>query len=333
MSKFIEDLNCFKVLNLVINNDNKETYNEFTKYIAKPYVLKVTKMFLSHFKCKINARELLSAFLINNYKTDVLGDNIDNKDLELLNISKQLIDILFSDTPKQDDILPILDKYHNIFNIWKIKDKEELLSIMSKTHCQLNIFNNIKSDKKTEATIKKIESIAQLVDGDKAVKHIKSASKYGLIDEISIINSVIYNLDKAFWDIFTEELSQDPPNFIQFPKLVKQIYLRFINILPKKNKSLTKDYLLKYLDNQVIETSIKNNSYTLQNIYDLCIFCLTTLKTLAAPADNNLFDFYIEKVHQDILGDNIKLHEIISNVFKFLLEQLDKICFIKDKLK
>ncbi len=52
---------------------------------------------------------------------------------------------------------------------------------------------------------------------------------------------------------------------------------------------------------------------------------LNNIKTFGEPKDIEVIRFYEETVHQKMLENPVKIHEIIPNTFKVVLEKLDHI--------
>ncbi len=106
-----------------------------------------------------------------------------------------------------------------------------------------------------------------------------------------------------------------------------------MKLLPRINNEEASVYLNTHLDENLIRQQIENNTYSLQKIYDLCIFCLERVKELGAPEDETLFNDYIERVHTEMSSETVKISQIIPNVFKITLEKLDHIGFLKDNIQ
>ena len=312
--------------------DNK--FEWFSQHIMNNNIISISNKLVSSLVTKLTGRELLSVFIIAYYPNDSLSvskTELENNVYQQANI---LIDSLNKETIDKNIISEYCDNYYRIFTTWKIRDCEDLISHLSKTHTQIkNLSDSIPDKETTVNTLNKLENIASLLGGQELVEHVKSGAEYDVVDPNILVSQIADQMHQSFWDIFTSELLETPPNFRQYPELVSEIRLRFEKMLANRQNPEILNYIKRSLNDEELRDKITTNTYGLQDIYNLCIFCLEILKEIGAPEDEKTIDFYLEKVHEEMTNSPIKLHEIIANTFKVVLERLDHIGFLKDSVE
>ena len=309
---------------------NSNTFEWFTVHIQHNEVTTITQDFLSHFTLSLNVRDFISTFILAYFPDCSLSSERNELEECIHQKSKEVIKILYGDDFNRKSFSKVCEEYYQLFNVWKKRDKEDLVKILTKTHKQVRSLSGEVADQyHIDKTLSKIENIASQLGGDKVVKHVKTSSEVGLIDQNMIIGQTVTQIHQSFWDIFTSELAETPSNFGQYPSLISEIRVRLEKILANLKRPETISYIREHVDENLIDEKISRSEYSLQDIYNLCIFCLERVKEMGDPDEEITIQFYIDRVHSEMVADEVKIHEIVPNTFKFVLERLDHIIILR----
>ena len=349
LSNFEKPRKEFMDLNL-INKATAETFEEFTKYIMQKNTRLITCKFLSSLAVTTNEREFLSCFVLAYYPNESLASERNELEEFVFQKATMVVNSLLASPFDDASFSNYCNKYHEIFTIWKNQDKDDLIDLLTKTHNEYQNVSDLLANSESDSepiesneflesnkvnikeTLNNIETIAYQLGGNNVREQVKTPSTGELIDPNILATKIAGGMHQVFWDIFTNELTENPPNFKQYPILVLEIRKRLESILEKRNTTEILNYINSNLNDIEITEKIKANSYSLQEIYNLCIFCLERVKELGAPADESLVQSYIDRVHTEMNQTPVKIHEIIPNTFKVVLERLYHIGFIRDTL-
>lgn len=314
-------------------------FEEFTLLIRKKNSLELTNNFLIYLDIdikKVNSRDFLSIFLINQFHIECLSKEKNFLENKIYEIAKQTVNEIKnyliengkhqSKTNLNKTILNF--KIH--FTIWLKKDKEDLLKLLAKYHTETRKI--LKENENSEERLKilsKIESLAKKISPQNGVEHVKTSSKLGMVDNDMLMLQITNNMKNAFWDLVISDFSSNPPNFRQYPKLVDEIRKKFIGILPRAGLSQTVKIMNQYLSTSRIESKLKNKTYSIQDVYELITFCYEKLKELDSEGRKKILENKIIELDKDVLSKELKM--IIPKHFRYILENLDQIKAIKNE--
>ena len=326
MDKITISLKELSGLNL-IEKFKSEGFEKFTRTMMDKQVISVASTFISHFSLQIKPREFLSSFLIAGFPEFTLSSQRNKLEEEVYQLAVKLTDSLNKEAFDQEDFRVLAEEYYTSFINWKNQDREDLVKIISETKQEIKSISETIPEEVTgpglNETLGKLDKLAKQIGGDLATdqgqKHANLAKQHQILSETAL------SMHRAFWELFTSELSEDPPNFRQYPELVNEIKQRLLKVIPPLNHEEISEIVYEKLDQNKIVQKIKDSVYTLQDIYDLCIYCLNNIKIFGEPCDMDVIRFYEETVHQKMLENPVKIHEIIPNTFKVVLEKLDHI--------
>ncbi len=218
-----KDLTKFLNLNLA-TKAKKGGFELFTRFMRNKEVIEITRNFVSHLDGDINPRQLLSVFLIAAHPEYTLSSDRNDLEEQVYQKANTLISLLDKETFDKDIFTSGYQKYDTVFNEWKQKDRQDLIQIISKTHKQVEVMADSIPDegegKPIKETLENLENMAHQLGGKPAVEHVKNSSQYGLIDENILMSQIAQQMHQGFWDIFTQELSEEPPNFKQYPDMI-----------------------------------------------------------------------------------------------------------------
>jgi hypothetical protein len=314
------------------------TFEDFTRFIRTRRILTTVKNYWEAIPFSsdpgVNTREILSSYVLGFFpdislssERNPLEEEVHQKAVNLNNALEQIsLDINHLEKSATD--------YKEIFQKWKEADQADLLQMMAKSHKHIRDLSDSMPDKQNiDKTLNKIENIASSIGGEKAVNHVKTSSKYGLMNEQIVAEQVLQQMRNAFWDKFQAELDSDPPNFVQYPEMVGEIRSRIEQLLPDLQVEETTKLIRKHLHEGEILDKITKGDYGVQEIYNLCIFSLERVKELGSASDDADVQKLIDAVHTQMNSPDRNIANIIPVVFREVLERLDKILLMKAVVK
>jgi hypothetical protein len=257
---------CQKKLNsLNLNNsgENKK-FEEFTRIIRQKEVIQTIDYFLKTLQQKtgininINPRILLSGYLVKHYADDLLDDpkNRHPTDKSFLEWSEYLVELLennlINTMIEAKKIAAYLNNYKNIFDQWKMMDKNKTIErIIISFHNRSEHLEIIQNDTKIDDSQKKdmINELEKqrekllydimLIDPNFDTDYLKKNYKQ-IYAELknnweNILKSTGNAMKKAYYDMVSKELSDGniKPTYDMFVEIYKRILL----ITPEKRKN------------------------------------------------------------------------------------------------
>ena len=315
-----------------LNLDQKSkslNYDKFCILIIKNKVIRPYQDLLDILfpNNKFNAKKLITSYLIKNYSNIILSKDKLPIEMDIYDISNKVIQNLLLECFDKEECINNIKKYYICFNKWIQQDKESLLVIANDNYQTIKEYQEHIVDFNPNI-IPKMDRAITMIGGKKTLDAIKKNSKPNLASQIlagTVANTITYH----FWNKFTLELNQEPPNFIQYPILLQTIREKILQVCNFKNNINT--YLDKHINISIIKNKIKNNKYNLQQIYDQLVKIITITQDLSSKEREERFIFYHGKLKKLIVNKD-NLSDIIPNVFKFILEELDYIILIKNNI-
>lgn len=318
----------------------EDDFETFALFIRKPHILQTTTRFLKSLSdnLQITAREMLSTYLFSYFPDDTLSTQMNSREKQIYDISQEIIDLVQNEPLEFTALSHKLDAYHIYFNIWKQEDKASLLQSLSKIHTHLKTLptDNISYEerKKVDTKIDQIKGFAHNIDGQQGVTHVETASQYGLTDPTVLAGQIHTEMKKAFWDLFQEDMAQQPPNFNRFPDLVKDIREALERILPQKNIKTTTIYIRQHLDEKDVSKGLQQGTFHLQDVYQLSTFIYEMIKDLGAAVDNSTVDDRVAWLDQEIVKVQSNPKDFFAvfmrNLFSDIMNRLDHIESLKN---
>jgi hypothetical protein len=338
-------------INYDLNNTENQIFFNFTKILRNKMLLSKVNNFIKKINfikpCNINSNILLTAFLIQNYEEELLGDK-DNRvilDIQILNWSNKLCESLTSLTKKlkYNNILKLitfLNSFSYLFNEWKNFDinrniqgliisyhnrREHLEYIkLSEPNIEKDPSNNLTDTiNYLESELIAIKTNILIFDHNFDISYLESNYKkiYENIQDglQKIMENVTNNFKKSYLDMLIEQSNND--NYQVIFDFILETNNRIFELTPKKYKKSIKNKLNSY--NYLELLLIKNWD---NEIIDYLEFVIDTVILYSSPEDDkeniewkNLMGIFYEK-------------EFNEGVSRILLEINHKIDIIYHKL-
>ena len=320
LRRLSKSLKNFDFDNKINKHDN---FDSFTKLIQKKEIILQAKNILnliskivSYHNCKpFNSRIFLSAFLINNFKDDVLSLNesssddsssssnnnsLNSLDELIYNLSIKVVNKFISLNEnisfiKIRDFNHFLESYINIFVNWKEKDLEKILQQLTISYYDMeNIITQLKN-KKNKIEQSEIDYINILEDHKIDLKNkIIQLDGLDYFNQFKIINLSENNklniqvkqlLEKSFWDILSFELNSEPPIYNQLLNIYTEIRDLFCQLVP--NREDIQIEIKDYLDPELLKNMLENNAFEDQDLYNLSVYIISLIKKFQPPVMDN----------------------------------------------
>ena len=311
------------------NNDDDTNYDTTCLQSSK-------RQKVSH---KLNVRDsrlFLTAYMIHRFPRDTLGtigNSYDDSDesLEGITIKMSEQDICLQQkatelithakdiTNESTDVFKfkqLFTSFVNLFNMWKVSDKEELKNALIKQYHQLSV--DIMNEREMLNNGEEIGSGSQTTDQQLTEERIsvleqckesllQSAAILGgqeLVDEVNQYSPVVIDLEelckaygKAFWDLLGEEYKQKKYDkiFVVLENILKSFEMLFnpdeshLTTDAKQQRVQKLTEIKEHVDVDFIRQRLQHNAYSNEDMYSLCIFILKLMKeVIAAQFDENV---------------------------------------------
>lgn len=307
---------------------SSSTFEECTRLLQDVTLLRVTRELVTEIYRQhthtIPSRQLLSSYVIAFFPQEALASQRNELENRVYDQARAMILQLEHPEPAITAFIEAYTLYSTLFTEWKQHDEVDLQRIL---HTVKTNLEGAEPSSEVKQTLEKLDRIAESVWPDGVHPNENTTP---IIDPTAVGMQVAQTMHTAFWDRFAGQLQADPPEFTQYPSLVREIRTRIEQLLPNTKREVVLKWVRNNLDEEEISRQILQKTYSLQDIYNLCVFCLERVKDLGAAVDDASVNAILERVHLEMEKPSPVVHEIIPNVVKFCLERLDQIIFIKE---
>lgn len=350
-----------------IRNKSSNNYEEFQKFIMQRSTIVTMRDFITitFGKLIIRPQELFMCYIIVHYNDNFLlryrkdayeltscNEKILMNNL-IVRLKSSSIDILdkFNDiienvnSNKKNEIYNYIDRYRKVHYEWKKLDLKEMLDSLSKSYCEAESINNVISisvgsnlDKEMNERLfrdyrsKIIRNFLMLgIDEEKAMEYINN---YKNNDDNCKSTSVNYDdtvelLTNVYWDVFREEMNENPPKLTRIPVLVEEIRNKLNDnysngnnkIIRETNKILSKERVMRMID---IENGIDVNI-----IREMIEYIIHRIMQRDTKNSRNL-DFssrnleeWVEHIY-GMMYNTFNYSDLLVNFFSTVFYKLDK---------
>ena len=305
----------FKELKSIFKNKN--TFDVIIKDLMKKNNIELGKQMIEKLDCDsyLNARDLLSIFLIYKVPKDTLGD----LDIES---NKQVYEsalYLIENEIENEELLKIkLIKFICFFKEWKKEDISILKNQLFNEFHQLNVdMANCEENESEKIVIfsetqKKILECAKQIGGDEFINEIQSYSPV-LIN----VNDLQTQYDKAYYDIFIQEFEEK-----KYEKTIG--LLEFMKNIIKTLKPSEGLNLNKQIDIPFIIHKLNYNKFSNTKCSELFNYLLDIIKKLQSPSH----DEDLEKIRASLKIKEIYFPDILlkcMDLIKNIIHDLENI--------
>ena len=256
-NKILKKNNEFLKLNLSTKGKTYD-FENFTKYLRNKELINCTDEYIKNFKSykfgfKLESKELLTAYLINYYSEELLGNQQHPMDKGINEWSEEVIKRIedLDNSKEIDKIWLLLNNYHTIFSQWKSNDKSRLIeSIIISYYNRSKHIDKIHTDKKLNDAEKKAVIDVLEQQRQQFVVNIKIIDPEFNVEYFLENYEVVYNnmnsaykhltsqigntMKKAYYDMLNEELIND--NLLPIAEIMTEISKRLLIIVPEKRR-------------------------------------------------------------------------------------------------
>lgn len=335
----------YDFLKLKLNDlAQQNNFNNFRKIIIKKEIIDITKKFcnsLEIFKngLQINPKFLITIYLIKYYSSEILGNDMNELDKQIFNISVIAINTL--ETKKIDNIWKVLYNFKIEFENWSKMDKNrtiEKLIISYYHHSQhINkiisneISKDIEVDQKKDMIIElenqnnDILKTISIIDNKFDIEYLKKNYNY-IYDNIQkswekIKNSITDNMIKAYYNTLCDDINNEN---LLILNVIKEIGNKLILLCPKNKIELFKNNFND--DNLINILTISDFSPELINFIEFIIELIILIDAPINDIINNKWKIEIKN-----LFNNYKIN--FPKILIQIEEHIDIIYKLLSKLK
>lgn len=331
--------NIVTIYSLLYQSDTKKDLTEYQKIITDSDNIQLIKSTLSEIlELKEKEDRFFTAGFMIYYYADQL---IKNKDLEInkeflihchnLVTSFEKLSQNYNDE-SIESFKTVFENYLKKFADWKENDLFEMIQDFTKMYWELEmqIYSQKKMGKELPSDIIKIikqkqESVLQKIKKFGGGKGIEYFSNYVpvIFNQESMDNvqkQVKENFDKAFWDLFEENIENK--KYEQLLKTMDEIKINFKSLVP--NRKDIHRQLDENMDTEFLKGMLENDVVDSTYIYNMICYIVQQIKSLEAPIDNADTETWKQSIDQQF-KDGALHHQILGKFFKKVYHKLQKI--------
>ncbi len=333
--------------NLMATLESIEDFEKFTKFMRQSNTIKISQDFIKSFNnyktgFKLDAKVLLTAYLIKNYSEELLGKEQHPIDKGIYDWSLELVQRInqIIESKEIDKLWLLLTNYQTIFSQWKENDKSRMIeSIIISYYNRSKHIEKIHADEKIneeekEIIIAELNNQRQQVVGNIKFIDAEFDVEYFLenYEEVynnmnsayeKLSNQIGNTMKKAYYDMLSQEILED--NLLPIAELMTEISKRLLIIVPEKRREKFAD---KINVNIIVEL-ISDKCWTVE-LREYLKFICESVYMLGAPCDDEENKKWLKEV------DNLMESDYCKNLPLILIqieEKLDRIYQLINELK
>tara|TARA_B100001093_G_C26764917_1_gene987429 strand:- start:225 stop:752 length:528 start_codon:yes stop_codon:yes gene_type:complete len=143
---------------------------------------------------------------------------------------------------------------------------------------------------------------------------ISEEKELNLKKNIDKLNKQIENnFKKAFFDLLSEKIKQEPPDYEWIEKLYKELRDKLCNIL--KNNSILRNEIEESMDLILFSQMIRNNAFDGLELYKQIVYIFDKFKQLGSAARDKEVDIKKDEIIE-MMKKNCTFYEIVPVFFK-----------------
>ena len=361
IKKAVKEMNYSK--EIIKNN----TFEEFTKKIREKSLIKLAKTIITNITniVKYNAvnilspQEFLSAFVIYGYPSDVISDG-PNIIVPMVNLNKMIVESAtnivnifdtFLDNVSLYRIYKFADglvEYKILFDSWKTDDHKKLIHDLTVTFYDLestikDVEKNLQKSENREIDEEvKIEAIEYInccqerqrdilnkIEHLNGKEYFKNYKNDEVVLDDSIKKQIKNTVHAAFWDLFHEELSKEPPKYDRLISLLNEIRDTFCDLVP--NRKDIHEEIYENIDIDLIKNMIEHNAFDIENLKNLSIYIISLVKRFQPPEMDEAVNKW-EKGMLEHFNKDFEYSDFLVMFFKSVLNMLTEIMLSANKI-
>ena len=331
--------NIASICSWLYQSTTKKDLTEYQKIITEHDNIQLIKSTLSEI-IEIKGKEdrFFTAGFMIYYYTDQLMKNTDSEiNKEFLIHCNNLVTSFEKLSQNYNDeniesFKTVFENYRKIFVHWKENDLFEMIQDFTKIYWELEmqIYSQKKMGKELPSDITKIikqkqESILQKIKKIGGGKGIEYFSNYVpvIFNQKSIDNlqnQVKENFDKAFWDLFEQNIENK--KYEQLLKTMEEVKINFKSLVP--NRKDIHRQLDENMDTEFLKGMLEHDAVDSTYIYNMICYIVQQIKSLEAPIDNADTETWKQSIDQKF-KDGCLHHQILGKFFKKVYHKLEKI--------
>ncbi len=303
------------------SKDFDKSYDELMIYLQDQNTINEMTMFLKKYKLTINVKKFTIFFMIYFQKEQML-DHSDTS-VELFKQIKRTIKIFDSLQEEYKKYKVYLLQYvvqetEKWFDIWKLKDKMEIIMPMIHMYHYLDEQKKDNNDIWNEEIIKQqnlIKSKILKLDKSDYVKELINIRPRIIINE-NVKSNIINVIHKAYWDNFQTNVNEK--NYGQLIGFVQEIKDMLKKLIP--NRLDLQEEIEMSLDIEILKQRLENNVMNQNDIFEMINYIINWIRQLQAPIDDRDTEEWYEYLKTLTSWD-----VLMKDFFMITFAKLDKI--------
>jgi|APSaa5957512535_1039671.scaffolds.fasta_scaffold37503_2 hypothetical protein len=344
ISKWWNIHTCKKMINSFNLDLPNESFDEYTKTIQNPMVIKISNKFINLIGINgINPRVYLSSFLIYNWKNEIIGDtNNVTEDNDYIKLRKTINERLtiasrkVVETYKSGDIklhCLYVSIFNRLFAEWKSYDINDLVADMCYNYTELTKCEDflLQEEAQDEPSNEIIKNYLKL-QKENIKKHLESIiGPRSTHEELNRFKapklSVSYSqlrdiMKKAFWDKLEEDLKKQPPELRNVLSLLDEIKMKLKMLVPRR-KDISDD-IESSIDIDHIKNMFEHGAFDHDELLMIINYIGNLIKSFGSPSDDNDTDEWLELMVERCINKD-PMYVIIPEFFKIAFNKVESI--------
>jgi hypothetical protein len=261
-----------------------KSFEQLMSFLQNEHVIQETKTFLERNGVNIPVRKFLSFFMVYYHKDELLDQS--KISMELYKQVKRTIRVYDSLREEYKEFK--LRIFHYVvletekwFNIWKKKDKYELIMPMIHMYHHLEEQKNENQSWNEEIDKQKnlIQSKILRLDRN-AQELIQNPPRVTINPEAK--QNIVNVIHRAYWDKFQQNVKEK--KWEQLIGFVDEIKQMLKNLVPHRNDLHIE--MDNQIDSQILKQRLENNAISQEDIFKLMEYIVDWIRQFQAPADD-----------------------------------------------
>ena len=285
----------------------RKNFDEFTKLIQSKNILNIVRLLLTKItrisnyskENPLTSQAFLTSFLFYGYPDDVINnesEEINKFNDSIISISNIIIK-LYNSLMEKATISKVINfynkliEYNNTFEIWKDKDKQELLHdltiIFYKIESIILLINSNKTDelddKKEQIDIcrEQQDNIVGKILFLNGMDYFNNYRPPKSLFEENIKKRVHDTIYEVYWNILKEELDADPPVYNQLLKILEELRDLFCEFVIDNERTIQEIH--DNIDIDLIKNMLINDAFDESDLFKLTTYMISLVKRFQPP--------------------------------------------------
>jgi hypothetical protein len=293
-------------------------FEQLMSFLQNQQVIQETKTFLERNGINISPRKFLSFFMVYYHKDELLDQSEISMELyKQVKRTVKVYDSLLSEYKefKLRILHYVVQETEKWFNIWKKKDKYELIMPM------IHMYHHLEEQKnENQSWNEEIDKQKELIQ-TKILKLDRNASEMiqnppRVTIDIETKQNIVNVIHKAYWDKFQESIRLHQwDQLIGFVDEIKQMLKELVHHRQDLHKEMDDK-----IDSQILKQRLENNAMNQEDIFTMLEYIVNWIRQFQAPVDDQDTEEWWQHIQRQQSWD-----VMMRDFFMIAFAKLDKI--------